>query len=286
MHDTLAALEPLGSASPFAGEHAALLTKHGKERAILPVLWERLGLWTELFIADTDRFGTFTEEIPRIGSQLDALRAKLEAARELARHRSIFVASEGAFFPHPHFPFLTVDRELVGLYDRRGDVEIVGCAVSTDTNAASVEVKSEDDLRAALARIRFPSHAAVLRCGDAIEKGLRDEEAVLRLARERWARGESPILESDMRAHCNPARMAVIAKAAENLAARALSTCPACRRPGYWPDEIVPGMPCSDCGAPTEKALAQRWRCGGCAFEQDRPLGGRADPGDCAACNP
>ena len=51
---------------PFRGRLAVLATMHRKEQAIAPVLEEMLGLRIEVAHGlDTDRFGTFTREIPR-----------------------------------------------------------------------------------------------------------------------------------------------------------------------------------------------------------------------------
>lgn len=64
-----------------AGKRAVLATMHGKERVIRPLLEGGLGLQIILPNGfDTDRFGTFSREIERTGSQLDAARAKIEAA--------------------------------------------------------------------------------------------------------------------------------------------------------------------------------------------------------------
>ena len=67
----------------LAGARTVIATMHGKERVIAPLLAEALGLDCLVPSAfDTDRFGTFTREIARTGSQLDAARAKIAAAFE------------------------------------------------------------------------------------------------------------------------------------------------------------------------------------------------------------
>ena len=65
---------------PYDNVSAVLVTMHGKERAITPVLKEGLGL--ELSLAtgvNTDKFGTFSRDVERTGSPLDAARAKIIA---------------------------------------------------------------------------------------------------------------------------------------------------------------------------------------------------------------
>ena len=55
--------------STFAGMIAALGTTHGKERVIGPMLPVEIGLRVDVVRdLDTDRFGTFTREIPRVGA--------------------------------------------------------------------------------------------------------------------------------------------------------------------------------------------------------------------------
>ena len=60
------------------GKTAMLATMHGKALVIKPLLEGGLGLKMRLpDHFDTDRFGTFSREIERKGSQLDAARAKI-----------------------------------------------------------------------------------------------------------------------------------------------------------------------------------------------------------------
>ena len=106
---------------------AVLATMHGKDRVIAPLLERDLGLRVELALGlNTDRFGTFSREIERKGSQLDAARAKIGAAFENAPYVRVGIASEGSFGPHPHIPFLALDRELILLIDRETVLELIG----------------------------------------------------------------------------------------------------------------------------------------------------------------
>ena len=106
---------------------AVLATMHAKERVIAPLLARDLGLRVELaFGLNSDRLGTFSREIEREGSQLDAARAKIAAAFENAPYARVGIASEGSFGPHPHIPFLALDRELILLIDRETVFELLG----------------------------------------------------------------------------------------------------------------------------------------------------------------
>ncbi|MFM8719806.1 MAG: hypothetical protein ACKOFH_09800, partial [Chthoniobacterales bacterium] len=70
---------------PYAGASFALLTKHAKEQAIAPRFARTLGAKISLIDTfDTDTLGTFTREVPRFGSQLDAARKKAELAIEIS----------------------------------------------------------------------------------------------------------------------------------------------------------------------------------------------------------
>ena len=112
-----------------------LATMHGKERVIAPLLERDLALRVELALGlNTDRFGTFSREIERTGSQLDAARAKIAAAFENAPCVTIGIASEGSFGPHPYIPFLALGRELILLIDRETGLELTGHDASPETN--------------------------------------------------------------------------------------------------------------------------------------------------------
>ncbi len=65
------------AAHPYRGLWAAIATMHGKEHAIAPALCG----WFDMTVTvapgiDTDALGTFTGEIARAGTMVDAARAK------------------------------------------------------------------------------------------------------------------------------------------------------------------------------------------------------------------
>ncbi|MGO3934071.1 hypothetical protein NP284_37900, partial [Rhodopseudomonas pseudopalustris] len=65
---------------PYRNVAAVLTSMHAKERVIGPILRDELGLIVGLANGvDTDRFGAFSREVARTGSQLDAARAKIAA---------------------------------------------------------------------------------------------------------------------------------------------------------------------------------------------------------------
>ena len=67
---------------PFHGQRAAIATMHGGERVVGPALAQWFGLRLDRAEGvDTDTLGTFTGEIERQGSMLDAARAKARLVR-------------------------------------------------------------------------------------------------------------------------------------------------------------------------------------------------------------
>ncbi len=279
----------------FRVRTAVLGTRHGKEQVIAPLLDEHLGIRVVVPDGfDTDPFGTFTRDVHRAGNQLEAARRKAEAAMDRTGH-PIGLASEGSFGPHPAVAMLPANLELVVLLDRQHDLEIVGRHVSTCVVVGHDAVRSVEEALDWAARADFPEHGVVVRRGadDArgMRKGITDEaalvDAVKRLLRKPFVR--SVFLETDLRAHVNPTRMAAIREAARDLVANAKRHCPACGRPGFAVDEVKPGLPCAWCGLPTSATLAHVYRCPTCdhAAVERHPHGADiADPGQCPFCNP
>jgi ribosomal protein L37E len=280
----------------YRGERIALLTQHGKERVIAP----RVGEWLGAEVAhvtgyDTDRLGTFTREIPRAGTQLEAARRKARIAMELSGLR-IAIASEGAFGPDPVSGLLPWNRELVLLVDDRLGLEVLGMAEAPAQHVHAVAERRED-LDAFARRAGFPGHWLVLQPLDpddppdaGFRKGLHDWpalEAAFAAAQRASSVGRVH-LENDLRAHGNPTRMAVIASATDDLLRRTATRCPDCGRPGYGVTERIPGLPCADCGTPTRRVRAERVGCGGCGREELRELdlARLASPAHCDVCNP
>lgn len=271
----------------------ALLTQHGKERVLAPVLEPVLG--GSLFRIDdfdTDTLGSFTREIPRAGTQIGAARAKARIGMSrsgLARG----LGSEGAFGADPFAGLVPWNVEVVVLIDDQQGIEIVGVAEGPAVHAH----REVGDWPAAMAfarDARFPEHQLVVRPDGPddprCEKGLDRWEALEQafLGAQAASGAGRVFLESDLRAHANPTRMDTIRRAAEDLAARYRSTCPACGAPGFSVVERLTGLPCGDCGAPTREVRADVWKCPKCAHAEHRVRADRAcaDPGRCDVCNP
>lgn len=279
--------------SRYDGSRVALLTQHGKERVIAPVLEPGLGCSIELVTGfDTDQLGTFTRETPRYGTQLEAARRKARKGMELAGTYQ-GIASEGSFGPDPHTGMFPWNVELLVWIDDQEGIEVVGIAQGA---APGGHIQSGDwQVVADFAeRVGFPEHHLVVR-----PDGQSDTRIYKNIAD--WARlktcfdnsveqscSDNVFVELDLRAFANPNRMKHIEQAAADLLQHMLSTCPACNAPGFWISERQPGLPCATCRLPTSSYRSEVWTCLRC---EHRSLAERADrllavPAHCAYCNP
>ncbi|MCA1789588.1 MAG: hypothetical protein LC667_06965 [Thioalkalivibrio sp.] len=277
----------------LAGQTIVLLTRHGKERVIAPVLEAALECRIEVVDGfDTDQLGTFTREIPRAGTQLEAARRKARIGMELSG--SLFgLASEGAFGPDPGIGLIPWNVEFVILVDDVRGMELMGRAEGPARQAH----RTVTDWAALLAfaeEAGFPDHHLVLRPDNdndpRVFKGIGDVDTLeqsFTSALDTSAQSQV-FVETDLRAHCNPTRMQMIALATKDLLARLDSLCPTCGAPGFWLVERIPGLHCTDCGAPTRQTRAEVYGCIQCPYRETRPLdpGEYADPAVCDWCNP
>ena len=277
----------------YSGRRVAFLTQHGKERVIAPVLEPALGCCVERVTGyDTDRLGTFTRDIPRAGTQLEAARRKARIGMDLAG-LPLGLASEGAFGLDPFVGMLSWNIEFLVFLDDERDLELIGVMQGKGNFAhvlASDWAAAEDFAR----QVGFPDHQLVVRPERQedlrIRKGLAawsDLEEAFNWALEQSANGQV-FLEMDARAYANPTRMNHIRLAAENLACKLRSPCPVCGTPGFWVTEHLTGLPCMVCGMPTREARAEILACLKCTHRITRHIQDRqaADPGCCDYCNP
>jgi len=277
----------------YRGARIALLTQHGKERVLAPVFASGLG--ARLVVAegfDTDALGTFTREVDRAGTQLEAARRKAEIAIELSG-ADIGLGSEGAFVPGP-FGLGSWNIEALVLVDRVRGIEVVGRAGAAGRHLHAT-VRSTDELAAFAARAGFPEHGLVVRPNDErdprIVKGLVSAAALDAAFAEaqRWSKDGAVFVESELRAHLNPTRMSVIGEAGRDLVTRLSTACPSCGSPGFGVVGQIQGLPCADCGAPTRHPIADELGCVRCGHRAERALrdgAESADPGVCDYCNP
>ena len=280
-------------ASVYKGSTVALLTQHGKERVVAPLLASTIGCRVlKVTGFDTDQLGTFTRDIPRSGTQVEAARTKARTGMALA-NLALGLASEGSFGPDPFIGMAPWNVEMIVWIDDISGIEVVGVA-SGKTNFSHLLTTDWEQAEAFARATGFPEHGLVVRPrhedDTRIRKGITDWETLRETFR--WACSESDnghaFLETDVRAHMNPMRMDIVAEATRNLARKLCSLCPACKTPGFQIVERVPGLPCKDCGAPTRETRAEVYGCLRCAHRVTRERTDQtyADPGRCDHCNP
>lgn len=270
----------------YDGQRAALATQHRKEAVIAAAFAAHTGL--DVVVPqdiDTDSLGTFTGEVPRPAPMQETARRKAMMGIERLG-LEIGIASEGGFGPHPAIPFLAAGREMIIFIDRTRGLHVAEERLSEATNFASLDVTTDADVEGFLDRIGFPAHGLILRTDGEIFKGIQDRGRLDECLRS----AKAPVrLETDMRAHMNPTRMAEIAKLAETLARRIATPCPSCAAPGFGVVRSEHGLPCEDCEAPTGLVRALVKGCTLCRHEEITPRpDGRmnATPAHCPECNP
>lgn len=277
----------------YKNREVALLTQHGKESVLVPTLKESIGcIVTKVEGYDTDLLGTFTRDIPRAGTQIEAARKKARIGMELAR-LPLGIASEGSFGPDPFTGMLPWNVEILIWIDNEYGIEISAVAQGK-TNLANALVTSWKEAEAFAKTTGFPQHHLMVRPegenDPRIRKGiaeLTDLKAAFTWAFEQ-SQNNKAFIETDMRAHANPTRMNNVRIAAEELAKKLSSNCPVCGVPGFWIVERLPGLKCKRCGSPTHETRAEVYGCCKCTHQVtiERTDKEHADPGHCDSCNP
>ena len=279
----------------YFGARVALGTMHGKEAAIAPVMRETAGLVVIVPEGiDTDRFGTFTRDVPRRGTMEEAAIAKAEAAIA-ASGLDLGLASEGSYGPHPAIPMIPGGHEILVFVDQGRKLTVSEHLITAHVTFAQVTVRDLEALSPFLHRVGFPAQWLVLRpadlpdAADGMIKGVADAAqlaAAFATARSVSATGEV-LVETDMRAFGNPQRMRTIAALSRRLGERLARHCPKCDTPGFGGDRPIAGLPCAECGAPTMLPFAIERTCLACGCSTQLPSDrSTADPSQCPSCNP
>jgi hypothetical protein len=269
----------------------ALATKHGKLTQIAPA-FESLRDWQiELVEIDTDVYGTFSGEVPRL---LAPREAAIEKARAGALHAGcdFGLASEGTIGPHPQIPFINADLEVMAFVDLKTDFAVVETLISPEIQAYSSTVNTDTDIEDLIAKLDLPAHAANVTINIDGErqfiKGIHQPEELRRLVADALGQSATVEVENDFRAMSSPSRQANIAALAEKLAARLGSNCPACKQIGWGSVGFEYGLPCSDCfEVVASVAHSEKLGCVTCDHSELRSLGrDSVDPARCERCNP
>ncbi len=283
--------------SCYSASTIVLTTKHSKSIAIAPPFLDRLEAIIIENVVDTDKLGTFSDEINREGNALECVRRKCEwPIKEYDKKVEFILASEGSFGPHPFIPFIPCNQEILYFIDNRHEFHLHLSSLTTKTNYRSESVDSWDRLQMFAQSVKFPSHALILRPNNReqkkpIFKGLHTEAALREAFFElQKYSGDSIVsVETDMRAHMNPSRMKIIGELAEKLADRLGTNCPKCNIPGWGKIRWGEGANCSSCGFKTQEKRSEIFGCVKCDYEENiihaKDLIS-ADPRNCKFCNP
>ncbi len=269
--------------SPYAGSTVVFATRHGKANLARPAFARTLAAHVVAVRGlDTDRFGTFTRDIPRTLAPADAALAKAELG--IVRTGVPYaLASEGSYSSlfgaigqhHEVLLFRDADRDLTLTVETRVPAAVNAAVVSTIDDAVRVAH-----------HWGFPRIGVALIGDDEVRKPGRDASRFALALAELLERGGTVRLERDFRAHHNPARRAVIRQLAGRLATRLAAPCPECDAPGWGEVARLPGALCRDCGEPTGRPRAHVLGCSRCEYRVEVARPDRADPGECDGCNP
>ena len=279
--------------SNYTGQKVAFLTQHGKQDLVRAPLEAAIGcqiVHTDGY--DTDQLGTFTRDVDRPGSQLEAARTKAKIGMALTQ-TGLGIASEGAFGLDPLMGMMAWDTEILLWVDEARGIEVTGLAHGS-AQSLHREVKTLQDLKQFANDALFPEHHLVLRPDHPdhpeIYKNIGDDHSLLHAfhSAQRHSATGVVFIENDLRAFCNPTRQQLIKQAAQDLIPKLLSACPRCAAPGYWHKQQISGLLCRSCHRKTRLPVAQVWHCQACSFEEQRAInaGQWADPRDCDYCNP
>lgn len=260
----------------------ALITKHQKARWIAPYLSPLGYQVVESDLFDTDSLGTFSGEIERTLSPMDAALTKAQKACELT-NTDWGLGSEGSFGGGPAPGMINWNDELLCLYQASTGITIFAHAAGP-TPIQELVINGREPLKQAL--LDLPKQRWILRVNQQIEKGLSTEDLLTKLSHLDTAEQQLKV-EADLRAmHC-PSRQKMIAKAAEDLARRLSETCPECQAVNFVVKQKQSGLPCTLCTLPTEQAKAWTRICDQCEHRLDEAVEQKgADPTYCQFCNP
>lgn len=281
------------SQAGYRGARMVVGSKHGKAGQIAPPFRSVLG--AEVFGVDdmdTDRYGTFTGEVPRVLTPRDAAVSKARDAMAMAGV-AFGLASEATYTMR--YGVLPWHEEILVFVDDVRGIEVTESEAGVSAAGQAERVTSADMAVDAARRFGFPRQAAVIRaCDDTmthtviLEKGLTRAPTLRDVVRRALCANAAHDIwiEPDLRAHHNPSRRVVIERLARRLAARLATTCPACHSPGYGRVAVRQGMPCGTCGGPTGQIATDLLGCPACDQTSSVRRSGTADPRWCPTCNP
>jgi hypothetical protein len=262
--------------------NVVLLTKHEKSRWISPQLAALNYTVRESSAFDTDTLGTFSGEVERTLSPKAAALTKAQKACEVSGS-DWGLGSEGSFGGGPIPGLINWNDEILCLYQQSTEFTVYASA----SGASSLHKFALDDHALVKKRLfEFPGQHWILRSGQRIEKGLTSSQLLDSLQASRTSLDLLQV-EPDLRALYCPQRQQIIAKAATDLARRLSINCPQCDAVNFVVKEKLSGLPCSQCGLPSDVAKSWISICDGCDYRDGHVVREQhADPKYCHFCNP
>jgi hypothetical protein len=275
----------------YVGRTFLLASKHQKAVVVAPAFKSILDVDVNELPLDTDLLGTFSGEIERKGTAKETVLAKARMA--IAETGNPYaLASEGSIGADPFIPFINSDFELMAFVDDELGLEVIESIRSTEIVATTAKVKSVLDIEEFLRKADFPNHKVIVRSpqnpSEFTIKGIDNLEELKSSLTKGFESFPELILESDLRAHCSPSRMANIGLVARKLAIRLSNHCPECQMPGWGVVGYEKGVPCSECEEISEEAVkSEILGCAKCAFTTTGTArASEIDPSLCNYCNP
>ena len=277
----------------FKDRKLLIVTKHSKEEVLGPIFEKEYKVNIAIPSKfDTDSLGTFSGEIERKENAIDTLRSKCLIALD-EEGLDLALATEGSFGNHPTVFFSAANDELIMLYDKQNNIEIVERVLSLETNFDAQEIHSFNQLEEFLNKIKFPSHAVIVKNRQQnwtkISKGIQNIETLKKIYYDFTKDQTSCFVETDMRAHYNPTRMKIIKEVGLKLVQKINTVCSNCQFPGFGVVRAEAGLLCSRCKMPTRSISAHIYQCKKCEFEliKKYPFEKTTeDPMYCDFCNP
>lgn len=269
---------------PIINNSVSLLTKHGKQDVIGPILSATFSTTirhTDKF--DTDSLGSFDHKILRTLNPIECALKKAYLSCELTDCQQ-GLGSEGSV--NSMFGIGVIDEEFLAFVDRKKNIEIVAHAKKV-LALGLIEAKTPEDLSVQLSDFTLQwdnKQKWLLQQGINGEKGLSSSELVSHI------RSWPAIIEPDFRAMNCPARQEVIALATYDLVQRLTSYCPKCEMANFVSKTTPEGidyLPCELCTMPTSKSLPPIRYCDQCGFIEANTLDIKtASAFYCSFCNP
>ena len=274
---------------PYNGITAVIATKHNKGQLVSPI-FQKLSIAISSINVDTDQLGTFSGEIPRVGTPREVVLKK--ARLGLNSDSNLFAtASEGSIGPDPTIAFVQSDIELMAWIDDKNGFELVESYRSFEITAERIELKSGEPIDKFLASADFPNHSLIVKSkdnGGEVFKGINQINDLELAMQSLFKNHKEIVIENDLRANHSPSRQKNIAAAAEKLVARLSNLCRKCALPGWGSVAGLYGLSCESCGQMEDKAVKGVVNgCVSCDYKEELLNDKKfITAAECSFCNP